>query len=269
MISPTHTSVADESSDLDLEKSLRFEKEIFTAFDAFKTDVAFGILQLSKLGLTEEALAAWVRYFFSKAKAQGVEFNWIEVLSGISCLESEQLKSLLFNISVYESMTSTDQVSSVINFLAQNYPGGLSAASSFLWNNNEEKALELLPTLEPVDAEYFLLGSLAVNKSLSSKSLDVIIPNIRNMAGFDVKTKNDFEAHFLSQNIKGNCSSIERHLRTSNSEVVRNRIIPLLAKEKFNGDLEKAIEWAFDFEGGLNTQPVQELRDQKENIFNE
>lgn len=243
----------------------RFKKEINVAFDAFENDVVFGIHRLSELGLTEDALIAWVRKFFSKLNENEAEIDWETILNDITYLESERLEKLVSDIVIYEAMSS-NRVSSVLDFLVYNRPDGLITAGNYLWNKDQQEALRVLSSLSNADAEFFLVGSLSSTQGLSSESLGAVIPKIRGMSSYDKTVKNMFEVHLLTQNINGNHDLVEKFLITTDSEVVRNKVLPLLAKDKFQDDIEKAITWTFQFEGEQNTQPVQELRKQAEGL---
>ena len=107
--------------------------------------------------------------------------------------------------------------------------------------------MRIFRDLEPRSAELFLLGAIGSKQQFSSETVKEIVAEIRSMTLYDPSSKNHFEAQFLSQNLEGNVSFVEQLLNENRSEVVRERLLPLLAKEKFDHNLEQAYYWALDF----------------------
>ena len=181
------------------------------------------------------------------------------LLNDINSLEEGNTKAGILAIAANFAISIDSENEELLHWIAREYPDALPSVSNELWSGDEERAMRIFRDLEPRSAELFLLGAIGSKQQFSSETVKEIVAEIRSMALYDPSSKNHFEAQFLSQNLEGNVSFVEQLLNENRSEVVRERLLPLLAKEKFDHNLEQAYYWVLDFEGGLKTKPVDEL----------
>ena len=180
-------------------------------------------------------------------------------MNDINSLEEGNTKAGILAIAANFAISIDSENEELLHWIAREYPDAFPSVSNELWSGDEERAMRIFRDLEPRSAELFLLGAIGSKQQFSSETVKEIVAEIRSMTLYDPSSKNHFEAQFLSQNLEGNVSFVEQLLNENRSEVVRERLLPLLAKEKFDHNLEQAYYWALDFEGGLKTKPVDEL----------